>query len=241
MTMGTSFLIGSHAAVMVVVPLLAFVALPALAHAWAGAYTPAALHLGRPAPRHLLAGVLLILPVIAISIGVGKVQEQLVDPKLLEQGSSGVMEMINQLQSAGGLGLLLLCVAVAPGICEEILCRGTLLAGLRQGLGITGGVLVSAFLFAVLHLSPWRFAPQCAVGIALALLCLRCGSIWPGVIVHTGHNALLVVLELAFAGTLPTLQPLVGWLRQMPPAVGWAAGPFLIVALGAAGWRLARR
>ncbi len=241
MTMGSGLLTNAPAAAIVVIPLLAFVALPALLHAWAGAYPLSAIHLGRPTARHLLAGLALVLPAIALSATVGALQATVIDPKLLEQGGDKVMEIIAQVRAAGGIGLVLLCVAVAPGICEEILCRGTLLAGLRQGLGTLGAVLISAFLFAVLHMSPWRFAPQCVLGIGLALLCLRCGSIWPGVIVHAGHNGLLVLAELASSGQVPGVQPLVAFARQVPPMTWGFVVPPLLVALAATGFRLSRK
>ncbi|MEU6716367.1 CPBP family intramembrane glutamic endopeptidase [Nonomuraea sp. NPDC046802] len=40
--------------------------------------------------------------------------------------------------------------------------------------------------------SLWR----CLVGIASALLLLRTGSIWPGVVVHAVNNGLGTVLEV---------------------------------------------
>ena len=241
MTLGAGLLANAPAVAIVAVPLLAFVAMPALIHAWAGAYPLRSVHLGPPAPRHLLGGLFLIVPAIALSISIGGLQSLLVDPKLIEHGGDGVMEIIGKVQAAGGLALVLVCVGLLPGLCEEILCRGTLLAGLRQGLGPVGGVLISGFLFAVLHLSPWRFAPQCALGIGLAILCLRCGSIWPGVIIHAGHNSLLVLAEMASTGQIAVLQPVVTAARHMPDWVWWLTIPPVLASLASAGWRLTRR
>lgn len=90
----------------------------------------------------------------------------------------------------------LACVALAPGICEELLCRGTVLSFLRRSMGPLAAVLVSSLLFALMHGSPWRFLPQLAIGIVLAVATLRSGSILPAMLLHAGYNAALWTLEL---------------------------------------------
>ena len=108
-----------------------------------------------------------------------------------------------------GVVIELLCLAVIPAICEELLCRGTLLSGLKRGTGTTGGVLLSAFLFASLHMSPYRFLPQLVLGMALAVLALRYRSVIPCMILHAGHNGGLVLIDRAGGSeTLSTLPPL---------------------------------
>ena len=69
-----------------------------------------------------------------------------------------------------------------------------MLSGLRRSLGDNGGVLLSAFLFATLHLSPYRFLPQFTIGVVLAILTIRSRSIIPAMVVHAGHNAGMVLL-----------------------------------------------
>jgi membrane protease YdiL (CAAX protease family) len=118
--------------------------------------------------------------------------------------------IITDLQSYG-LVIMLLCVAVVPAVCEELLCRGTLLTGFTRGTGIAGGVLISSFLFASLHMSPYRFLPQMALGIALALLALRYRSVIPCMVLHFGHNAGVLVLDhTSQAYVLSKLPPLAG-------------------------------
>jgi membrane protease YdiL (CAAX protease family) len=106
-------------------------------------------------------------------------------------------QVITALDDQGGLALILLCVAACPGICEELLCRGTLLSGLRRSLGPIGGVVVSAFLFAAMHGSPYRFVPQFILGIVLAVLVLRSGSLFPAIALHAAHNGVAVAIAYA--------------------------------------------
>jgi len=173
-------------------PLILCLALPVLLHAWAGRYPAAGLHLGGTRGESLLRATLMIPCALALSLALSTLQPA---PPPDDAQTHELMRILTSVQDLGGLPLLLLVIAVAPGICEEMLCRGTLLAGLRRGLGTTGAVLVSSFCFAALHLSPYRFVPQFSLGIFLALLTLRSGSIWPAVLVHIGHNGLAVLLS----------------------------------------------
>lgn len=172
-------------------PLIVCLALPVLIHAWAGRYPPHGIHLATAPARELARGLLAVPCALALSLALSTLQPA---PPPGDAQSAELTRIMESVLSLGGLPLLILVLAVTPGICEELLCRGTLLAGLRRSLGTTGAVLVSSFCFAALHLSPYRFLPQFTLGIFLALLTLRSGSLWPAVIVHIGHNALAVSL-----------------------------------------------
>ena len=224
--MGAGFFAGSSAVTMVATPLILFIALPALLHAWLGAYRPQAINLTNPGWRGISTGLLLLPVAIALSALVGGIQQSLVGKEMLEQGGGEQMEqVIGGIRAQGGIVLLLACVAVLPGICEELLCRGTLLAGLRNGIGPIGAALVSAFLFAILHLSPWRFAPQFCLGILLAVVVWRTRSIVPAMIIHAGHNGALV------------LSVVYGTKTDPPPIVIIVYGT-VAVLLGIVGWRI---
>lgn len=85
--------------------------------------------------------------------------------------------------------LLVLLVAILPALCEEILCRGFLLSGLAAEGGAAAAVVVSAIFFAALHLDPDRLQATFLVGVVLALLVLRSGSLWPACLLHFVNNA----------------------------------------------------
>jgi len=185
----------------VIGPLLCFIGLPPLIHAWLAGHRPEALLVSKPVASDVLRGLVIAPLALLLSLAIAALQPA--PPP--DQASSDQMGLIFDLINAqGGLPLVLLCIAVAPGICEELLCRGTLLSGLRRGLGPVGAVLISSFLFAVLHLSPYRFLPQFAVGVVLALLALRCGSLLPGMLVHILHNAGAVALALWLGDAVDT-------------------------------------
>ncbi len=193
MTLGGGLLSEAPPWLLVTVPLLGFVALPALGHAWLGAYPLPALGLRWPGWNWVGAAALLAPVGAALSLGLGWLQAQWVDTAALQQASAPVEKAVQALDAAGGIPLQVLCLAVLPAVCEELLCRGTLLVGITRSLGRNWGVVLSAVLFALLHQSPLRLLPQAVLGLLLAGLTLRARSLLPAVVVHAGHNALLVV------------------------------------------------
>ncbi len=196
-------------------PLLVFILLPALAHCWLGDYRAGAfLQLRLPAAADAVRALLALPFAILTSSAIGALQ-----PEMPAELQSGTEDVLRDLESHGW-AIVLLCAAVLPALCEEVLCRGTLLSGLRRSVGDAGGVLLSAFLFATLHLSPYRFLPQFALGVALAVLTVRARSLLPGMLLHAGHNA--GVLLLGAAGP---------WLASLPAAAAIGALPPL-AALG---------
>lgn len=90
----------------------------------------------------------------------------------------------------------LLVIAILPGVCEELVVRGVLLPSLAHGLGPAAGqrawvaVLASALLFAAIHLDPYRFLFTLSIGLALGVVRLGTGSLWPPVLAHGSLNAL---------------------------------------------------
>jgi sodium transport system permease protein len=180
---------------LITVPLLAFVLMPALVHAWLGNYSRAQTLGLRATHGSTLLRTLAAIPfAVVLSVCLGTVTQGAI-PKEFELE---IMEKMLAVNDLGGLPLLLLCVAVVPAVCEELLCRGTLLAGLRRSLGDPSAIVISAFLFAVLHMSPFRFLPQFTLGLALAWLVVRSGSIIPAMLLHAGHNAAVVIASMPF-------------------------------------------
>jgi membrane protease YdiL (CAAX protease family) len=83
----------------------------------------------------------------------------------------------------------LAAIAFAPAICEELLFRGTVLPSFRRAFGAPAALAISAFLFGVVHLDPYRFLFAAAVGVGLGVLRLRTGSVVPPLLAHGLLNA----------------------------------------------------
>jgi len=91
-----------------------------------------------------------------------------------------------------------LIVAVAPGICEEIMFRG-LFPRFFEKYGMKVNIVITALLFAAFHLDPFRFLPVFLLGLLLGYITLRSGSIYLSMLSHALNNALALFIT-AFAG-----------------------------------------
>ena len=80
-------------------------------------------------------------------------------------------------------------VVVAP-VVEEIFFRGFVFGGLRPRYGWQQAAVISAALFAAIHLPLWTtLLPHLVFGYLLAYLYERSNSIWPGILMHALINA----------------------------------------------------
>lgn len=107
-------------------------------------------------------------------------------PQIVEAHSERLGYFARQL--AGGLPFpVLVAVLGFVGVYEEIFARGLLLARCRTLLkGTWGPVLASSLLFGLGHLyQGWIGVGQTTlIGIVLALLVIRWGTLWPAIIAH---------------------------------------------------------
>ncbi|MGN1201052.1 MAG: lysostaphin resistance A-like protein [Candidatus Caccovivens sp.] len=97
-----------------------------------------------------------------------------------------------------GFLLNLLCTAVLPAFCEETLHRGLLMNG-NSMLGMKKSIIISGFLFGLLHLNIEQFFYATIIGLFLGYLCWGCNSIYPCIIIHFMNNAMSVFFSFASA------------------------------------------
>ena len=104
------------------------------------------------------------------------------------------MEMIYQvLESGVGVWVTLLGLAVVPALCEELAFRGYAQRQLERSAGAQWGIFLSGLLFGLYHLSPAQVLPLTVLGLYLAYLTWRTGSLWPAILVHFANNAFAVI------------------------------------------------
>jgi membrane protease YdiL (CAAX protease family) len=91
--------------------------------------------------------------------------------------------------------LVLLAVTVPVAVGEETFFRGYAYRLLRARLGVVAAIGTTALLFALVHgLEPGAWLPVLPIGVVLAVLVERSGSLWPAVTAHGVVNALAVLL-----------------------------------------------
>jgi len=117
----------------------------------------------------------------ALLEGIGLVQGVAIAEAVVERGDPTVV--------------VVAFMVVAP-IAEELFFRGVAYNAWIRERGPRFALYGSAALFALIHGSVFALAPIFALGIALALLYRRTGSLPAAMAMHAGFNAISVVLTL---------------------------------------------
>ena len=150
--------------------------------------------------------------------------------------------LVDDLQTkfaSADLGLLILCVAAVPAVCEELAFRGFILSGCRNLGNNWRAIIVSAIFFGVTHGFLQQSINACLLGIVLGYLAVRSGSLLPGVVFHFLHNA-MTVLSAKVTPELIDRVPGLGFLVQPGgegPAYQWPVYLFGgVTSLALLGW-----
>ena len=106
--------------------------------------------------------------------------------RIFPTSEESYQETLQTLSKAPIISFFQVCI-LAP-IIEEILMRGYLLNGLSGSYGSIFALLVSSFLFALLHFNMVQTLSAFICGIVLGLLYIQTGSIFCCILTHTGYN-----------------------------------------------------
>jgi sodium transport system permease protein len=129
------------------------------------------------------------------------------------------------------LWVVWLALAVTPALCEETFFRGLMLGGLRS-VGKYTAMAVSALAFGLAHASIYRLLPTFLLGLILAYVVWKSGSIVCAMIVHALNNGLIAMISRE-----PALATRLG-LEGAGFSAGLLATATLLAAVGF--WILAR-
>ena len=84
-------------------------------------------------------------------------------------------------------------IGILPAVFEEILFRGVLQNVLTKWFkGPWAAILLTAFIFSIIHMSFYGFFVRFALGIILGLVFYYSGSLWLAIIFHFLYNGLQV-------------------------------------------------
>jgi len=89
--------------------------------------------------------------------------------------------------SQTGIFSFILMVVAAP-ILEELIFRGIILDGLLRVYSPVKSILVSSFLFGLVHLNPWQFVTGLIVGIFSGWVYFKTRNLLPSIIIHAAAN-----------------------------------------------------
>ena len=93
--------------------------------------------------------------------------------------------------------LQFIVMCLVPGVCEEFLFRGAILSNLRP-FGRSNAILISAFLFSMMHQNAEQLLYTFAAGIVLGLIYEMTGSIWCTTVLHILNNFVSVTESAIF-------------------------------------------
>jgi membrane protease YdiL (CAAX protease family) len=116
-----------------------------------------------------------------------------VQAKIFGPHAENVMKVMLTHHGASNFIFDFLSVAVIAPLAEEYLFRGIIFTGLAQWIPVGWAAVASGVVFAVAHLDPWSAFPLAVIGVGLALLYRRTGSLWPNIIAHATVNSLALV------------------------------------------------
>ncbi|GDY09252.1 hypothetical protein LBMAG52_27380 [Planctomycetia bacterium] len=93
------------------------------------------------------------------------------------------------------LTLILIALAAAPAICEELAFRGFVLTGFSRNGRSGVAIGLSALTFGVMHMIPQQVFYATLLGVVLGLIAVRSNSLLPGIVFHFIFNSLGVIRE----------------------------------------------
>ena len=105
-----------------------------------------------------------------------------------QNGSNPLLEIVLNNNNYLSFILLFLTTTLLAPLFEEIIFRGILLPTLSRDFGIILGIIVSAFIFALAHLSLGEMPPLFVLGIGLGITRMATGSLLSSVIMHSLWN-----------------------------------------------------
>ena len=119
----------------------------------------------------------------------------------MEEAANHILEMLTSRRSTWDLISNLLVLAVLAGVCEEFLFQGALQPLMtRWTKNPHVGVLVTAFIFSILHFQFYGFIPRFALGGYLGYLFYWSRSLWLPILAHVLHNALSILVDFTLQG-----------------------------------------
>jgi len=93
-------------------------------------------------------------------------------------------------------------VAVFAPLFEEVLCRGIILRGLLHYYSPWKAILLSAAMFAVMHLNPWQAIPAFLIGGLMGWIYYKTRyktrSLWATIFIHFLNNSFSFAITVLF-------------------------------------------
>ena len=135
--------------------------------------------------------------------------------------SSDVMNSVGLFNYSGKLATILLFVEIAilPAIFEELFIRKGVY-GILKSRGVVFATIISALVFATIHLNFTQFIFAFLIGILFAMVREKTGKLYPTMILHFINNAVATIEVLFYEHT--TFMQIFTYLQIGINAIGFA-------------------
>lgn len=107
-----------------------------------------------------------------------------------------MVEMLKEETKTPSLIYMIVFTSFLGPFMEEIFFRGFVYGALRKKIGVLGGILASAAFFACVHVNTASFMPILSLGILLAYIYEKTGSLVSSITVHVMHNSSMLAFLL---------------------------------------------
>ena len=118
--------------------------------------------------------------------------------------SQGLTEEYMQMLDGISFVPALILIALTPAVCEELMYRGYMFTAFKQKMSLSKVILIVSLLFAASHMSLIKIIPTCLLGMVLAYVVEKSGSIVTSSLIHFMNNGLAVVV-LYYGDKIPFL------------------------------------
>lgn len=111
-----------------------------------------------------------------------------------------IVQVFLEEKETGVLWFSAIFAAVFGPVAEEIFFRGFMYPAIKARIGVISGLIITSAIFAILHAHIVGFFPIFVLGILLAYLYEKTGSLTSSIGVHIMHNLSMVILVFIMRG-----------------------------------------
>jgi len=104
-------------------------------------------------------------------------------------GSNPILPIVLEGRDNVALAIFFLTASIAAPLFEEVMFRGFLLPSLTRYMPVWGAITISAFLFALAHLSLSEILPLMVLGMVLGFVYTRSRNLLAPMLMHSLWNS----------------------------------------------------
>ena len=152
--------------------------------------------------------------------------------KLAEENARQMLELFLNADHAGGMLFNIFMISILPALGEELIFRGVIQKIFARWTGnIHVAIIISGFLFSLMHLQFYGFFPRWLLGVMFGYLLVWSGTLWLPIFAHFVQNGVAIFFSyLIHQGTIPEEMEEIG--------ANWTDIPVTIAATVICAWLL---